>query len=163
MAGVPPLAPDAQTMVFARQLWAGRDRAPYFLKVRARPALDACGSSEAGEAAAAAAASVWEELLQMNWRVQLDAGLGTAAPDSEALLLVCSPAAAAQLLAAAGSPLSGGSEPGSVSVLLVEGTQAGDPLDWQRLGKRLALAAAVPSGADSVAAVLSQAGAHAVS
>lgn len=149
-------------MVFARQLWAGRDKTPYFLKVRARPALDACGSSEAGEAAAAAA-SVWEELLQMNWRVQLDAGLGIAAPVSEALLLVCSPAAAAQLLAAAGSPLNGGAALGSVSALLVDGTQAGDSLDWQRLGKRLALAGAVPSGADTIAAALAQAGAHAVS
>ena len=36
-------------------------------------------------------------------------------------------------------------------------TQAGDPLDWQRLSKQVALAAALPSGADSIAAALGQA------
>ena len=147
-------------MEFARQLWSGRDKAPYFLKVRSRPALDACSSS--GGDAAAAAASLWTELLQQNWRVQLDAGLGSAAPDSEALLLVGSPDAVRQLLAAAGVPASSDSSSsaagGAVFLLDVGGTQAGEPLDWQRLSKRLVLDAVVPSGGDTVAAALSQAG-----
>lgn len=146
-------------MEFARQLWSGRDKVPYFLKVRSRPALDTCSSSSGD--AAAAAASLWTELLQQNWRVQLDAGLGSDAPDSEALLLVCSPDAARQLLAAAGVPASSDSSSsaaGAVFLLDVGGTQAGEPLDWQRLSKRLVLDAVVPSSGDTVAAALSQAG-----
>lgn len=146
-----------QTMEFARQLWAGRDEAPYFLKVRSRPALDACASG--GGDAAAAAASVWAELLQQNWRVQLDAGLGSAAPESEALLLVCTPQAVLQLLAAAGaapSSDSSSSAAGAVSLLEVAGTQAGEPLDWQLLSKRLVLNGVAPSSGDAIAAALSQ-------
>ncbi|PRW59817.1 phospho-2-dehydro-3-deoxyheptonate aldolase [Chlorella sorokiniana] len=150
---------NEQTMAFARQLWAGRDKAPYFLKVRSRPALDACSSG--GGAASAAAASVWAELLQQNWRVQLDAGLGSAAPESEALLLVCTPEAVQQLMAAAGAAPSGGSGSSSelaVSLLEVDGTQAGAPLDWQQLSKRLTLDGVAPSAGDAIAAALSQAG-----
>lgn len=146
-----------ETMEFARQLWAGRDEAPYFLKVRSRPALDACASG--GGDAAAAAASVWAELLQQNWRVQLDAGLGSAAPESEALLLVCTPQAVLQLLAAAGaapSSDSSSSAAGAVSLLEVAGTQAGEPLDWQLLSKRLVLNGVAPSSGDAIAAALSQ-------
>ena len=155
----PATAPPTttQTMEFARQLWAGRDKAPYFLKVRSRSALDACGSS--GGDAAAAAASVWAELLQQNWRVQLDAGLGSAAPESEALLLVCTPQAVQQLLLAADAAPSSDSSisaAGAVSLLEVAGTQAGEPLDWQLLSKRLALNGVAPSSGDAIAAALSQ-------
>lgn len=99
-------------------------------------------------AARAAAAEAWQEFLQQNWRVELDAGLGGAVPESEALLLVCAPAAVRQLLEAAGTPLSSaeGPAPGSLCVLHAAGTQAGDPLDWQGLGKRLVLAAVSPAG-----------------
>ena len=150
-----------QTMDFAGRVWSGRDKAPYFLKVRSRTALDACGSGSAD--AAAAAASVWQELLQQNWRVQLDAGLGSAAPESEALLLVCAPEAVRQLLAAAGAPSSSGSSSsaGAVWVLQVDGTQAGDPLDWQQLSKRLLLDGVAPSGGDTIDAAPSPVGAAA--
>ena len=139
--------PTLQALPFAQQLWSGRDRAPYFLKVRARDALDTAAAGS-GADAAAAAGKVWQELLQQNWRVELDAGLGGPLPESEALLLVCSPDAVRQLLAAAGAPLpgglgNGGVAPGSVSALQVDGTQAGDPADWQRLAKRLLLAGLV--------------------
>lgn len=137
-----------QALPFAQQLWSGRDGAPYFLKVRIRQALDDAGTGAAD--AQAAAADVWRELLQQNWKVELDAGLGGAAQEQEALLLVCSPAAVVELLAAAGvmQPAAGDApREGSVTVLHVEGTQAGDPLDWQKLDKRVALAAVVPAAA----------------
>lgn len=128
--------------------------------MRARAGLD--GAAAGHRAAAAAAAGVWEELLQQNWRVELDAGLGTAGAQREALLLVAGPAAAQQLLAVAAGQ--GGAVPvaalpaaGSVSVLWVDGTQAGDPLDWRSLGKRLLLAGVEPGSAvagDSILAVV---------
>ncbi|EFN54420.1 hypothetical protein CHLNCDRAFT_135784 [Chlorella variabilis] len=140
-----------QALPFAQQLWSGRDRAPYFLKVRTRAALDEAGGGEdAAAAAAAAAEAVWQELLQQNWRVELDAGLGAPLQEREVLLLVCSPRGVEQLLAAAGAPLPAGSgppPPGSVSALQAGGTQAGDPADWRQLGKRLLLAAADPAAA----------------
>jgi hypothetical protein len=141
-----------QALPFAQQLWSGRDRAPYFLKVHAREALDTAAAT--GSRAAAAAGEVWQELLQQNWRVELDAGLGGPLPESEALLLVCSPDAVRQLLAAAGAPLSnslgsGGVAPGSMSALQVGGTQAGDPADWQQLVKRLLLAGVMPEASSS--------------
>ena len=140
-----------QALPFAQQLWSGRDRAPYFLKVRARKALDAAAT---GSGAGAAAGEVWQELLQQNWRVELDAGLGGPLPESEALLLVCSPDGVRRLLAEAGAPLpdslaSSGVALGSVSALQVDGTQAGDPADWQQLAKRLLLAGVVPQGSSS--------------
>lgn len=144
-------SPAAQALPFAQQLWSGRDRAPYFLKVRTRAALDEAGGGEdAAAAAAAAAEAVWQELLQQNWRVELDAGLGAPLQEREVLLLVCSPRGVEQLLAAAGAPLPAGSgppPPGSVSALQAGGTQAGDPADWRQLGKRLLLAAADPAAA----------------
>lgn len=144
-------------MPFAQRVWTGRGGAPYFLKVRRRAALDAAAG--AGDAGTAAAAEVWAELLQQNWRSELDAGLGSGAPTSEALLLVCAPAAATQLLAAAGAAVPSGSPtPGSVSVLQVGDTQAGDPLDWQALDKQAVLTGVLPAG-DDIAAALEQAAA----
>lgn len=154
-----PLRPSRvamQALPFAQAVWAGRDAAPYFLKVRARAGLDAAAGSADAEAAAAAAGGVWEELLQQNWRVELDAGLGTVGPRSEALLLVAAPAAVAQLLAAAGAAPDGGVAAGSVSVLLVGSTQAGDPLEWRTLAKRLALEGATPAAGETIEAVLQQ-------
>lgn len=143
-----------QALPFAQQLWAGRDKAPYFLKVRTREGLGVAGSGAAG---AAAAAGVWQELLQQNWRVELDAGLGSAAPPAEGLLVVASAEAAWQLLAAAvpqGAPPLSSLAAGSVSALQVGGTQAGDPLDWQLLSKQLVLVGAAPAAGTTIDAAL---------
>lgn len=137
-----------QALPFAQQVWAGRDKAPFFLKVRQRSQLDGAGAAGSQEQQQQAAANFFSELLQQNWRVELDAGLGGAAPETEALLVVASSEAVHQLLAAAAAaaePVAGGAPAaGSVSVLQVAGTQAGDPLDWRSLGKQLVLSAVRP-------------------
>ncbi|KAL4423115.1 hypothetical protein ABPG77_004798 [Micractinium sp. CCAP 211/92] len=132
-----------QALQFAQRVWAGRDKAPYFLRVRQRTQLDAAAAG-AQDQQVAAAEGVWAELLQQNWRVELDAGLGAAAVEREALLIFAAPAAVAQLLAAAQCSSGAPTLEGEVHALEVEGTQAGDPLDWRGLGKRLVLAAAQP-------------------
>lgn len=144
-----PLLPHPvhmQNRPFAEQLWRGRDRAPYFLKVRTRPALDAASSGAAG-----AATEVWAELLQQNWRVELDAGLGGSLQEREALLIVCSPQCAVQLLASAGAEAAAGSAPALISVLQVSGTQAGEAADWRLLDKQLVVMADVDTIAGEVA------------
>ena len=119
------MAFSLQALATAQALWAGRDGAPYFQRVRCRPALDVAAGADSAEpqqqaasstAAVAAASEVLRELLGQNWRVELDAGLGGAlgGPDSEALLLVCAPQAVAQLLAAVADvagPAGAGQEP----------------------------------------------------
>ncbi|KAL4458303.1 hypothetical protein ABPG75_013168 [Micractinium tetrahymenae] len=155
-----------QALPFAQQVWAGRDKAPYFLKVRQRAQLDAAAepAAEGDQAAAAAAAAegVWAELLQQNWRVELDAGLGGDAPNQENLLVFATPAAVARLLVAADCGSGGVCAEGLVFALEVEGTRAGDPLDWRSLGKRLALAAVQPGeGSGTVEAALKAAAATA--
>lgn len=124
-------------------MWAGRDKPPYFLKVRQRAQLD--DAAAAGhEQQAAAAEGVWAELLQQNWRVELDAGLGAAAVERENLLIFAAPEAVAQLLRAAQCGSGATPAVAQVFALDVEGTQAGDPLDWRSLGKQLVLAAVQP-------------------
>jgi hypothetical protein len=144
-----PLLPHPvhmQNRPFAEQLWRGRDRAPYFLKVRTRPALDAASSGAAG-----AATELWAELLQQNWRVELDAGLGGSLQEREALLIVCSPQCAVQLLASAGAEAAAGPAPALISVLQVSGTQAGEAADWRLLDKQLVVMADVDTIAGEVA------------
>lgn len=133
-----------QALHFAQRVWAGRDKAPYFLRVRQRTQLDTAAAADTQDEQVAAAEGVWAELLQQNWRVELDAGLGAAAVEREALLIFAAPAAVAQLLAAAQCSSGAPTLEGEVHALEVEGTQAGDPLDWRGLGKRLVLAAAQP-------------------
>jgi hypothetical protein len=111
-------------------VWEGRGGPPFFLKVRRRSGLSAASAG-----AAAAAAEVWQELLQQNWRVELDAGLGGAAREHEALLLVCGAGGVSQLLAAAGAEPPAAPTPGSLAVLEVTGSQAGQPADWRQLPK----------------------------
>lgn len=147
-----PLLPQrpsrSQALHFAQQVWSGRDRAPYFLKVRQRAQLDAAGAGNR-EQRALAAQDVWAELLQQNWRVELDAGLGTAAVEREDLLVFATPEAVDQLLAAARCSIDAFPAEGQVYALQVEGTQAGEPLDWRSLCKQLVLAAVQPGQSDS--------------
>lgn len=66
--------------------------------------------------------------------MELDYGLGVEIPEHESLLVVCSPAAAQQLLVAAG--LDGqAAQPGSVAVISVAGAP-GDA-SWQEREKQL--------------------------
>ncbi len=111
---------------FAGAVWAGRDAPPLFRRMRRRPTLDD----------GACAGKFLAEILQQNWRLELDAGLGVAEPAAEHLLIVCSPAVAAAVAAVAAP---GGELVRDMAVAVVEvgGTQAGDPADWERLPKRL--------------------------
>ena len=98
-------------------------------------------------------AEAWAELLQQNWRVELDYGLGAQAPEAEGVLVVAAPAAVQRLLmaaAAADSAEAGGAAvvlppAGSLAVVTVAGTQAGDPTDWRQLRKRVLVAGRVPA------------------
>ncbi len=138
-----------QALHFAQRVWAGRDKAPYFLRVRQRTQLDTAAAADTQDEQVAAAEGVWAELLQQNWRVELDAGLGAAAVEREALLVFAAPAAVAQLLAAAQCSSGAPTLEGEAHALEVDGTQAGDALDWRGLGKRLVLAAAQPGPSGS--------------
>jgi hypothetical protein len=106
---------------FARALWAGRGGPPYFLKVKAREALGAAGGADA----------FFAEVLQQNWAVLLDAGLGQETRACEWLLVVCAPAAAAALLERSCPGAGAGVAPGAVAVLAVSGTEAGAPAGWE--------------------------------
>ena len=134
------------SQAWAAQLWAGRDAAPFFVRVRARGGLDDAAASPA------AAAAVWEELLQQNWRVELDYGLGADVPNSEALLLVAEPGAVRQLLAAAcgsgAAPADGAL--GSVSLLRVGPADAGATGGWAALQKEVCWASRLPGPAETL-------------
>lgn len=131
---------------WAAQLWAGRDAAPFFISVRARQGLDDAAASPA------AAAAVWAELLQQNWRVELDYGLGTEVPNSEALLLVAEPGAVRQLLVAACGSGAAPVEvaPGSASLLLVGPAEAGATGGWEALEKDICWASWVPGPGETL-------------
>ena len=114
-----------QEIDYATSIWSGRDKPPLFLKMRRRVTLDA--EERAPEFLA--------EILQMNWRVDLDAGLGVEDHTVENILVVCSAEmASAVLRACTGEVLPAGA---SVAVMAVEGTEAGDPAEWERLQKKL--------------------------
>jgi hypothetical protein len=84
------------------------------------------------------------ELLQQNWRMELDAGLGRPEPEVEWLLLVCSCAAAGSVLAACGAAPAGGVAPGWAAVVSVGGTAAGEAADWGPRPKRVLLSREAP-------------------
>jgi len=88
------------------------------------------------------------EVLQQNWRVELDAGLGAQVPDEEAVLIVCSGAASNKILQHCGElntvKDTRKGAPGSVSVVNVAGTNAGDPTEWDVLNKHVIIAGQVP-------------------
>jgi hypothetical protein len=111
----------------ATELWAGRDGAPYFLKVKRRRSLDD-----------GAAAELLTELLEQNWRVALDYGLGVEVPTIETLLIVCDDAAASRVVVACVNEEQD-VQRGAITVVSVAGKSAStDPTSWQALGKTLA-------------------------
>lgn len=76
------------------------------------------------------------EVLQQNWRLDLDAGLGIIEPPAENILLICSDAVGKSLVEAFGGEGDGQLAP-LLAVLAVEDTQAGDPSEWIRLKKKV--------------------------
>jgi hypothetical protein len=115
---------------FASAIWRGRDGPPFFLKVRTRRSLDA-----AAEGAQSAADEFLGEVLQQTWRKELDYGLGSEGPEAaEALLVVCSPAAADELLSACGVDAT---KQGAVRAVEVGAAPEGSAIDWRQLSKRL--------------------------
>ena len=123
----------------AETLWEGRARAPLFLKMRKRAALDG--------GAAAPVDDFLAEVLQQNWRLELDAGLGVAGPAAEAILVVCSAEAVEKLLQhclGSGHGEGGSVAAGTVSVVSVGGTTAGDSAVWSALDKSAGSIGVVP-------------------
>lgn len=95
------------------------------------------------------------EILQQNWRVELDAGLGVKEPEVESIMVVCSAAAAEKLLLECcgikgGGGVGGEVSPGSVSIINVAGTAAGDPAEWKLLNKQSIVVGKVPSAGESL-------------
>lgn len=78
------------------------------------------------------------EVLQQNWRVDLDAGLGVEDPGFEAILVVCAPDVTSQLLERCCKGQSEQPLAGTLSAIHIEGTQAGEPAEWDKLRKRIA-------------------------
>jgi hypothetical protein len=121
---------SSEEIEYATKLWAGRDKPPMFLKMRRRMTLDAADRVP----------QFLEEALQQNWRLDLDAGLGLEEPPAENLLVICSSQEhkiASSLLQACGwsSDTSSQTPLNKIAIITVEGTKAGDPVDWKALSK----------------------------
>ena len=109
-----------------------------------RSVLSSAGESGGGGSGVDA---LLQELLSQNWRLELDAGLGTAVPEAEVLLIVCSCDAASRLHAAfGGAPGGGGLSPGAFLVLRAEGTAAGEAARWDQLHKKVVLEGSIGGG-----------------
>ena len=119
-----------QEIEYATRVWAGKDSPPFFLKMKRRATLDDTEN----------VSNFLEEILQQNWRLALDAGLGVEEPPAENILIVVSAEVRESLLEACGSTTisSGGKlTRNQICVVAVKGTQAGDPLDWRSLQKKV--------------------------
>lgn len=135
---------STEGLEFAQALWQGRDGPPYFHRVKCRTQLDDAACSDS------AAADFLAELLSQNWRVVLDAGLGAPEAQLEHLLVCCSPVHVQQLLMTAGFPASKPPPEGSISVVAVAGTAAGQDATWQRLEKERVCIGKLPCTTETV-------------
>ena len=87
------------------------------------------------------------EVLQQNWRLDLDAGLGIEEPVAENILIVCSREVANKLFKVFNGD---SSNEFLIAVLKVEGTQAGDSSQYTELKKKVISVAQSLGKADAV-------------